>query len=218
MAEILLVEDDKLLGESLKERLGEEGHVVTWAKTASSAIEHAKNTKYALAILDIGLPDQSGLTIGQDIKHQYGIPIIFLTAMNSAEFRLEGFEIGAEDYIPKPFHLKELLLRVSRVLERYKADSRIKVGAFELKINEVAAKLRDGKTISLSQTDFEVLRTLIEASPSAVSREEIIERVFGAGGANARSIDNCIVRLRGLLENDAEFIRSIRGVGYQWRT
>src|SRR5689334_221910 len=115
MKHLLLVEDDSSLGATLQERLEKEGYSVDWATTQNEAISFLKSRAPDLVILDVGLPDGSGFDLAKKIKSESLVPFIFVTAMTNAEYRLEGYEIGAEEYIPKPFHLKELLIRVKHV-------------------------------------------------------------------------------------------------------
>src|SRR6266513_4042731 len=119
MKRLLLVEDDRSLGATLHERLLREKYDVAWVETRQRSLRKLEEGNWDLVILDIGLPDGSGFELGRHIKLQTTIPIMFMTALSSAEHRLEGFEIGAEEFIPKPFHLRELLLRVEHVLERH---------------------------------------------------------------------------------------------------
>ena len=128
MTRLLLLEDDQTLGATLKERLELEGYEVVWVESCQSAEESYSQKKFDLIILDIGLPDGSGLEFAKKVRSQSSCPFIFVTAQNSAETRLEGFEIGAEEFIPKPFHLKEMLLRIRHVLENHKPQGEVRVG------------------------------------------------------------------------------------------
>lgn len=220
MSSLLLVEDDENLSSMLKDRLSEEGYLVARAGTGAEARRLFSERKFDLVVLDVGLPDESGFSVATAFREASRAPIIFLTAMNSAEYRLEGYEIGAEDYIPKPFHLRELLLRIQRVLERSKISPVVSSAGISLDL--------EGRTLSfdadkskheLSFRECEVLRMLIEASPKSVSREELHRKISGEGSSvsNIRSIDNAVVRLRGLMkERCFGSIRSIRGIGYVW--
>src|SRR5258708_20144724 len=119
MKRLLLVEDDRSLGATLHERLLREKYEVAWVETRQRALKKLSEGLWDLVILDIGLPDGSGFELARQIKGSYSLPVMFMTALSSAEHRLEGFEIGAEEFIPKPFHLRELLLRFEHVLERH---------------------------------------------------------------------------------------------------
>lgn len=227
MGILLLVEDDESLGNTLKERLEREGHRVHWVTTKLDAERacglaaggsHSARKGFDLVILDIGLPDGSGLDFARDLRLVSQIPIIFLSAMSSAEYRLEGLETGAEDFIPKPFHLKEFLLRLRRVLDRHDHVSRIDCGRFVIDFQKMAVLFEDGRCEYPSLRDFEVLKLLCTSAPQVVSRSEILKRIASAEQMpTERTIDNSIVRLRQLFRSiNADPIRAVRGVGYQW--
>ena len=217
MSTILLVEDNETLGNSLSQRLAQEGYEVIWALSIADCLAKIEKQKINLAIVDVGLPDGDGFELAR--KHLQGmkIPFIFLTAMNSAEDRLEGFELGGEDYIPKPFHLKELLLRVKKVMERHGPVEKLFLKDFTLDIAAMAVAFPDGRTEPLQASDFKMLRMLIEAAPRIVSREEIRREIWQEESSTSRAVDNSIVRLRQVLgEEIGKCIHSARGVGYQW--
>ena len=118
MSRVLLVEDDMSMGRTLVERLVRDNLEVAWAQTIADAERQLGAGTWDLAILDVKLPDGSGFGLARWIKKTSTVPVMFMTAQNSAEARLEGFEIGADEYLPKPFHLKEFLIRVRHVLAR----------------------------------------------------------------------------------------------------
>jgi two-component system phosphate regulon response regulator PhoB len=214
---ILLVEDDESLGSTLVERLSEEPYEMTWVRTVKDALIALASRSFDLHLLDIGLPDGSGFNVAREIKLTSHTPIIFLTAMNSAEYRLEGFEIGCDDYIPKPFHLKELLLRIAKVFEGRLEQKTKRSSGMVLHAESYSVVLPDGRTAELTQRDFELLSFLIEVSPRTVSRQDILERVFQSDAQTSRTVDNSIVRIRTALGTFGEGkLRSVRGVGYQW--
>ena len=228
-AHILLIEDDQGLGTTLLERLQAEGYKTVLATTkAQAALEFERSQNdhaFDLLILDIGLPDGSGLDFARDVRQHSAVPIIFLSAMNSAGHRLEGFEIGAEDYIPKPFHLKELLLRLKKVLTQKVVKGNVSFGSFivDFESRTVSAVSKDTLTVLenvfLSGKDCEVLKFLVESYPRIVSRQELLRNVWKENeeGQSGRTVDNSIVRLRQQLRPFAEdCIRSARGIGYQW--
>jgi two-component system phosphate regulon response regulator PhoB len=214
---ILLVEDDESLGSTLVERLSEEPYDLTWVRSVKDALSHLEEKAFDLHLLDIGLPDGSGFNVAREIKLKHHTPIIFLTAMNSAEYRLEGFEIGCDDYIPKPFHLKELLLRIAKVFEGRLEQKTKRASGMVLHAESYSIVLPDGRTAELSQRDFELLSFLIEVSPRAVARQEILQHIFCSDAQTNRTVDNSIVRIRTTLGTFGEGkLRSVRGVGYQW--
>jgi len=219
MRKILLVEDDVSLGETLKERLSKE-YEVFWAQTYHSAKDIlGSEPNLDLVILDVGLPDGTGFDVAEFIRAQSLHPLfIFLTAQADAEARLKGFELGAEEFIPKPFHLKELLIRVKHVLELHAPQSEIQVEDTVINFTTMSVKKAHGPIEYPPLTDLKILQLLIERAPRVVSRDEIINEVWGPDkNPSHRTIDNTIVRLRQLFgENGENYIRSVRGVGYQW--
>lgn len=224
MRRLLLVEDDTSLGETLRERLEREGYQVSWCESLTDAsrlaLESEDEKGFDLIILDVNLPDGSGFEFARQVRMKKPTPFIFVTAMNTAEHRLEGYEIGAEEYIPKPFHLKELLLRVRHVLETHEhaSSTKLKVGSRVIDLEARAVVSQGGEREFLATRDFELLKLLISSSPKVLSRDEILDQVWGEDQfPSHRTIDNAIVRLRQILGDEGgRLIRSVRGVGYQW--
>jgi len=219
MRKILLVEDDVSLGETLKERLSKE-YQVYWAQSLQSAKEVLNNeANLDLVILDVGLPDGTGFDVAEHIRTQNLHPLfIFLTAQADAGARLKGFELGAEEFIPKPFHLKELLIRVKHVLELHAPQAEISIDGTVINFTTMSVKKASGPIEYPPLTDLKILQLLVERAPRVVSRDEIINEVWGLDkNPSHRTIDNTIVRLRHLFGDKGEdYIRSVRGVGYQW--
>lgn len=218
MIQILLVEDDLGLGETLRERLMKEKYVVDWCQSLKEAEAFFQQKKYNLVILDLGLPDGSGFTLAKMIQQQRATPMVFMTAMNTAENRLEGYELGAEEFIPKPFHLKELLMRVKHVLDNHAERDSLMIHQKRIQFAAQMIVHEDGREEVLAKRDFDLLKLLIQSSPKILSRDEILNRLWGEDKfPSHRTVDNTIVRLRQALgDSNAEMIRSIRGVGYQW--
>ncbi len=226
MRSLLLVEDDGSLGATLRERLEKEGYRVEWCETFAGASEVARMRDFDLAILDVNLPDGSGFDLAREVRRRHPTPFIFMTAMNSAEHRLQGYELGAEEYIPKPFHLKELLIRVRHVLETHPSVSEtvnqkgsvIDLADRALDLTAQAVIFRNGEKEFIAARDFQLLKFLIDSAPRVVSRDDILNRVWGEDRfPSHRTVDNSIVRLRAILGHQSVWrIRSVRGVGYQW--
>ncbi|WP_415064160.1 response regulator transcription factor [Bdellovibrio sp.] len=218
MRKVLLVEDDLSLGETLTERLKKE-YNVAWGKSFSEAWTlFSKSKDFDIIILDVGLPDGNGFELAEKIKQVSPVLFLFLTAQADAESRLRGFELGAEEYIPKPFHLKELLLRVKHVLEAHAPAREMELESCTVNFTNMTVQKKSGQIEYPPVTDMKILQLLIEKSPRVLSRDEIMNEIWGVDkNPSHRTIDNIIVRLRQLLGSDGDkHIRSVRGVGYQW--
>ena len=167
---LLLVEDDTSLATTLKERLTKEGYSICWVNTLSKARSELKSSTPNLIILDVGLPDGSGFDLAKELfEKNANIPFLFLTALAGAPERLKGFELGAEEFIPKPFHLKELLLRVKHVLDahRHVRDSlqnKFLFHGYIIDFESYQIFTPEGETISLSARDSGLLQMLINGS------------------------------------------------------
>jgi DNA-binding response OmpR family regulator len=221
MSRVLLVEDDRSLGKTLAERLTIEGLEVQWVETFASAQAAARDERWDLAIVDVMLPDGSGFDLAPEFRRHSQTPIMFMTALNSAESRLTGFELGADEYLPKPFHLKEFLLRVRHVLTTQPTSPPrrvLTVGDVTIDWEAMAITRAGGDREFLQVRDYKVLELLVEAAPRVLSRSEILDRVWGEQEfPTQRTVDNAIVRLRQALgDTEGQLIRSVRGIGYQW--
>lgn len=218
MARVLLIEDDASLGGTLAERLEREGLTVAWARSVAEARVQLQAAPWDLAIVDVKLPDGSGFGLAREMRAASATPIMFMTALNSAENRLEGFEIGADEYLPKPFHLREFMLRVRHVLGRQRTLRTIHAGRCEIDLGAMSVDRPGADRVFLQARDCQVLKVLIDAAPRVVARSEILDRVWGESRyPTPRAVDNAVVRLRQALGDDeGVVIRSIRGVGYQW--
>lgn len=224
MARILVVEDETNVGTTLVERLEREGYSVDWAKSAKEALAFFDKKPIHLALLDVGLPDSSGFEVAVEIrKRSPGTAIIFLTAFSNPEDRIRGLELGAEDYVVKPFHFKELLLRIQNGLRRAMAlkeviPEPVQIGRGKVDFARFEVQV-DGVSHSLTHKESRVLRLLLEAHERVVSRDEILNSAWSEDEfPTSRTVDNFILRLRKLLEpdiNEPTIIRSVRGVGYQ---
>ena len=218
MTRVLLVEDDASLGRTLAERLEREQMAVKWVRTVADAKAELGAGGWNLAIVDVTLPDGSGFGLARQIRKESATPLMFMTALNSAESRLEGFEIGAEEYLPKPFHLKEFIIRVRLLLARQRPPDPLRVGGLLLDFDAMSVESAGGGKVFLQVRDSRVLKLLVDAAPRVLNRSEILDRVWGEDHfPTPRAVDNAIVRLRQALgDEDAQLIRSVRGVGYQW--
>ncbi len=223
--ELLLLEDEWNVGSTLQDRLGLEGFTVKWAKTAAEARSALENGSFRLALLDVNLPDGSGFDVARFLRDRHPkTAVIFLTAAGTPEDRIHGLELGAEDYVVKPFHFKELVLRVQNVLKRARfvtegtaPGPKVPIGRASVNFHEYLIEV-DGKRLPLSHKECTLLKLLYEKRGTVVSRDEILDLVWSEDEyPTPRTVDNFIVRLRKLIEPDAEtptLIRSVRGVGY----
>ncbi|MCB1307788.1 MAG: response regulator transcription factor [Leptospiraceae bacterium] len=221
-ARILLVEDDASLGEALCERLEKEGYRILWSQNIARARVEIKEFRPDLIVFDVRLPDGSGFDLAQELRDQsVGVPFIFLTAQAGAPERLRGFELGAEEFIPKPFHLKELLIRLEHVLSTHshRVESRaMRYGDWLIDFDRFIVQYGNDEPVQLPRRDMALLHLLITNRDRAVSRDEILDRLWGEDRfPSNRTIDNSIVRLRQTFGNDGNTaIASVRGVGYRW--
>ncbi len=225
---ILLAEDEEHIGEAVCLNLEAEGYRVLWAKDGDEALEFWREDRPELLILDVMMPGKSGYEVCQRIRATGDrTPILFLTVKARAEDRIRGLELGADDYLAKPFHLKELLLRVEGMLRRraWYADQTgagaiLEFGANRVDFGRFEAVGVDGKATRLTQKECLLLKLLAERSGDVVSRDEILDRVWGRDSfPTPRTIDNFIARLRRRFEVDParpRFIHTLRGVGYQF--
>ena len=214
---LLLLEDDTSLGEAISERLVKEGFKVDWAETLASSRELINTIEFDLLILDVGLPDGSGFELAEELQGRF--PLIFLTALNSAENRLKGYELGANEYIPKPFHFKELIIRIRKTIGEKPKLERSEFNFPDFKINLEAMTIeQEGQAFYPSVRDFSVLTYLIVSYPNVVSREELLDKYWGSDSfPTNRTVDNSILRVRQFLgKNATDYLKSVRGVGYQW--
>lgn len=224
-SKILLVEDEESLAIGLEYNLSEEGYQVQWAADGRRALDFIEREEFDLIILDIMLPYIDGYEVTKKVKEKYPqLPVLILTARTRAKDRVKGLEAGADDYLTKPFHLKELLLRVQGMLKRktwYKAVSdNMPVYRFgENEINFENLRCRTAKQeFHLTVHEAMMLKYLIDNKGKIVSRKELLENVWNINSEiETRTVDNFIVRLRKYLEPDPEkpvYIKSVRSVGY----
>ena len=218
---ILIVEDEKNLGLTLKDYLESQGHEVELAVDVNSAKETFKNSLPDLVLMDVGLPDGNGIDLAKDFKSQNpNLKLLFLSAMNDPITRVEGLETGAEDYITKPFELRELTIRMKRFLTS-KDSNNDEVVHGPLKIWFKRFEVQDalGNITTLAQKECAIFELLYQKSPEVVSRDLIIEKIWGNDAfPSNRTVDNYIVKLRKFCETDPEEhmkITSVRGVGYK---
>jgi two-component system phosphate regulon response regulator OmpR len=216
IAHILVVDDDDGIRTLVKKYLNENNYLVTTASSAEDALEKIKIIKFDLIILDIMMPGKSGLEFIEENQKKLDTPIILLTAKGEANERIEGLEIGADDYLPKPFEPKELLLRIKNIIEKTKKTDQKRVIEFEnIKIDlNKQIILKENTEYKINNTEKKILEKMINNPGKTFSRENIgvlIEL------DKERSIDVIITRLRKKIEIDPKnpkFLQTIRGAGY----
>lgn len=225
---ILLVEDEETLALGLEFNLTDDGYSVDWAKDGKEALTLFESREYDLIILDIMLPFYDGFEIAKYVRAiKPQVPILMLTARTTPEDKIKGLEIGADDYLTKPFHLDELLLRVRGMLRRktwYKSSAEIqpvyKFGNNEINFENLSA-ICGSKKITLTQREAMLIKYLIENKKKILSRKELLEKVWHVSSEiETRTVDIFISRLRKYFEpdpNNPKFIVSIRSAGYTFK-
>ncbi len=223
MKKIMLIEDDSDLYALLKYNLEKEGFQLAGAQTGKGAVELCRREKPDLVILDIMLPDSDGLDICKGIRSHpelAHIPVIFLTARASETDRIVGLELGANDYIVKPFFVRELVARIKIQFRTQAQPVRsLKVGGLDLDRQSCRVRLH-GQTLSLTATEFRLLEFLMSRPGVVFSREQLLDAVWGHDRAvTDRTVDVYVLRLRQKIEEDPanpQMIRSVRGFGYSF--
>tara|TARA_B100001175_G_scaffold146693_1_gene124375 strand:+ start:1007 stop:1684 length:678 start_codon:yes stop_codon:yes gene_type:complete len=216
IAHILVVDDDDGIRTLVKKYLNENNFLVTTAQNAESASEKVKIIKFDLIILDIMMPGKNGLEFIQDHKQKLDTPIILLTAKGEATERVEGLEIGADDYLPKPFEPKELILRIKNILNKTTKTEQKRIIEFEnikIDLNKLLI-IKNGKEFKINNTEKIILQKMINNPGKTFSRENI-GRLIDLD--KERSIDVIITRLRKKIEinpKNPKFLQTIRGAGY----
>lgn len=213
---ILVCDDELLIRELIKDYCVNEGYECDLAEDGSDAIELCKSHDYDLIIMDIMMPNIDGLTAVQEIKEFKDIPTIMLSARKEEEDKLHGFDLGIEDYVTKPFSPKELMARIKVIMKRYNKLDTISVGNITIN-NSTHEVIIDGNVIDVTSTQFELLKLFIENKGMALSRDKIIECIWGYDyDADDRTIDAHIKLLRSKLGKYRDSIKTIRKVGYKF--
>jgi DNA-binding response OmpR family regulator len=223
---ILVVDDEEAIAEAVRKRLESEGYRVVVAHDGPEAIRFHGEERPDLVVLDLMLPGMDGIEVCRAIQHDRWTPVLMLTARTEEADKVAGFAVGADDYLTKPFSLRELTARVKAILRRIERmgasrdDSPIEHEGLELD----AARRRiavDGEEIALTPLEFEILHVLAREPGVVFSREQLMDRVWGyqdyAGG---RVVDSHVARIRRKLGedgNDPRFIRTVHGVGYAFK-
>jgi DNA-binding response OmpR family regulator len=221
---LLLVEDEPNLGQTLRDYLRAKKYIVELATSCEEARQKFNNLRPAIAILDIGLPDGSGIQLAREFRSQRkDCVLLFCTALNDPALRVEGLELGAEDYITKPFELKELTLRLDRILKSreftLQNPDEMRFGKLIFWPKRFEMQDGSGLTVQLGQKECAILELFLERKNEVVSRDEMIESIWGENSfPTNRTIDNYIVKLRKWADSDEQGslkITSVRGIGYK---
>ena len=219
---ILIIDDDVNLNALLTEYLQSFGHTLVSETTAAAGRKRLRRELPDLLILDVMLPDTDGLTLCRELRAEYDLPIIMLTARGEVADRVMGLELGADDYVPKPFEPRELVARIQSVIRRARDRTRGEVLVCDgLRLETETRRVElDGNDVALTTMEFELLKGLMESRGRVMSRDRLIERLRGIDAdVYDRSIDMLISRLREKLGDEPSrprFIRTVRMSGYQF--
>jgi two-component system alkaline phosphatase synthesis response regulator PhoP len=227
MKRICVIEDEESLSEIIKMNLEIEGYSVETISHGTEAfLRSPEMDEFDLVILDVMLPEVSGLTICREIRKYAKVPVLFLSAKGTTQDRIAGLRLGANDYLPKPFDLEELLLRVQVLIDGFEALNNeplqtINIGEFEINFATFQVENKaSGKITDLSKRETDLLKLFYDKRGLVVSREEILDTLWRNDQfPTARTIDNYILTFRKLFENDPkdpQYFHSIRGVGYKF--
>ena len=218
---ILVIDDDERLRDLLRRFLEESGFRVTDANSAAEARDYMKAMYFDLLVIDVMMPGETGVEFLASVRSTKKIPAIFLTALSETENRIEGLEAGADDYIAKPFEPRELILRISRILERQLDTvslSNIKFGPFSLDLDSNILT-EDGRRVHVTTAEQDLLACFAQSANQTLSRDEITRQLDGR--MQGRSIDVAVARLRTKLEKDPRYpvmLQTVRGKGWILKT
>ena len=224
-ADILVVDDEAHLAAGIRENLEAEGYRAQAAHDGADGLRKGLSESFDLIVLDVNMPGMDGLAVCRELRRQgRQTPVLFLTVKGDAADRIRGLEAGGDDYMAKPFHLRELLLRIQAILRRgaWYAETRepLSFGGNEVDFGTYQARSWDGVSHALTHKEAMILKALADQAGAVVGREEILDKVWGFEVfPSTRTIDNFIVRLRKRFERDADAPRhfhTVRGVGYRF--
>ncbi|MCX6150737.1 MAG: response regulator transcription factor [Ignavibacteriales bacterium] len=225
MIKILIVEDETHMRMGLKDNLEFEGYEVDYAEDGEIAVNKILNNQFNLILLDVMLPKLSGFDVCKRIRKE-GIktPVILVTAKGEEIDKVLGLELGADDYVTKPFSLRELLARIKAILRRSeenvpeKKDVQVRIGKIEVNFTSYNADA-DGESVQMSHKEFEILHYLWENKNKTVSRDELLQKIWGYDESpTTRTVDNFILKLRQKIEidsNNPKIILTVHGIGYK---
>jgi DNA-binding response OmpR family regulator len=219
--QILFVEDDAIIASGVVYALESEGWAVIHCADAASSMQALAQQKIDFALLDLSLPDGNGYMVFEQIRHMSDIPVIFLTAADDEGNTVKALEMGADDYVTKPFRVRELLARIKSVLRRAKEGDDVLLPG-NMRIDTAKAKVyRDGAEIPLSAMEYRLLLTFAQHKGHVLSRKQILESLWDVAGdfVNDNTLTVYVKRLRDKLEPDPQspaLIQTVRGIGYMF--
>ena len=215
---LLLAEDEAHAGEYLVKGLGENGFLVDWVRNGVDAVHHATSSSYDLVILDVGLPGMDGWSVLKEIRKQHQMPILFLTARDRVEDRVRGLEIGADDYLVKPYAFSELLARVRALLRRGKERESDVLHMGDLEVHLLRRRVeRAGQRLDLTAKEYALLLLLIRRKGEVLSRTLIAEQVWDMNfDSDTNVVEVAVRRLRSKLDDpfESKLLHTVRGMGY----
>ena len=223
MTRILVIEDEESIGSALEYQLARDGYDVTWVQDGAKGLETFETSGADLVLLDLMLPSMSGEEVCRTIRKTSAVPVIMLTAKGDEVDRVVGLELGADDYVTKPFSTRELMARIKAVLRRGRLEPGdtdvLEGGDVRLDIDRVEATVR-GKPVHLTRKEFEVLEILMRNVGRVLPRETLMDQVWGSDYfGDTRTLDVHIKRLRAKCElepHDPKHVLTVRGIGYKF--
>jgi len=224
MQRICLVEDERSIGEIIQLNLELEGYEIIWKNNGTDASAYFNKTlNFDLIILDVMLPGVNGIDLCLQIREKSDVPILFLSAKGTTTDRIQGLKSGGNDYLPKPFDLEELLLRVKILVSTniIEAIEKAIIGDYEVNFKSfVLINVNTSEELKLSKKEIALIELFLNRAGEVVSRDEILDKIWGKDQfPTSRTIDNYILNLRKIFEKDPKsprFFHSIRGVGYKF--
>ncbi|MBI5330988.1 MAG: response regulator [Betaproteobacteria bacterium] len=213
---LLIAEDDPLIGAAMEQGLRMAGFSVHWTRDGKEAETLLGNEVYALLVLDLGLPGQDGLVLLKHLRQADNhVPVLIVTARDAVGDRVAGLNLGADDYLVKPFDLNELVARARALVRRHAGRARPEMCLGALQLHPLTREVRlDGVPLKLSQREFTLLETLLETPGAVFSKEQLEERLYGwEGDVSSNAVEVHLHNLRKKL--GADWIRNVRGVGFK---